>query len=114
MGHEIAIGMNQRSLLCNQEGRRAHVHPSPQEATLQLAESYLTRTFFRQILGRIVNMGPYRKSQVKAQGGETRTLDSGSSELPSLKSGWESTVDATLHRLCVLLEPSVRARPLGH
>src|SRR5881296_2587014 len=34
MRHEIAIGMNQKGLPCDRKGRRAHVHPSRQEALL--------------------------------------------------------------------------------
>jgi hypothetical protein len=43
------------------------------------------------------------------QEGEMRPVDSGASELPSLKSGWESAGDATLCRLGVPLESVERS-----
>src|SRR3990172_10388151 len=34
MLREVSMSMNQKGLLCDQKGRRTHVHPSPQEALL--------------------------------------------------------------------------------
>src|SRR5260370_9400883 len=50
MGHEIAIGMNQKGLPCDRKGRRAHVHPSPQEAILmRLSVESLRRVVKRDL-----------------------------------------------------------------
>src|SRR3989449_8671516 len=50
MRHEIAIGMNQKGLLCDRKGRRAHVHPSRQEALLmRLSVDSLRRVVKRDL-----------------------------------------------------------------
>src|SRR2546425_3291324 len=50
MRHEIAIGMNQKGLLCDRRGRRAHVHPSRQEALLmRLSVDSLRRVVKRDL-----------------------------------------------------------------
>src|SRR5712691_5703435 len=50
MGPEIAIGMNQKGLLCDRKGRRAHVHPSRQEALLmRLSADSLRRVVKRDL-----------------------------------------------------------------
>src|SRR2546426_2979134 len=50
MGPEIAIGMNQKDLLCDRKGRRAHVHPSRQEALLmRLSVDSLRRVVKRDL-----------------------------------------------------------------
>src|SRR5436309_12712724 len=50
MRHEMAIGMNQKGLLCDRKGRRAHVHPSPQEALLmRLSVDSLRRVVKRDL-----------------------------------------------------------------
>src|SRR6266705_3488443 len=50
MGSEIAIGMNQKDLLCDRKGRRAHVHPSRQEALLmRLSVDSLRRVVKRDL-----------------------------------------------------------------
>src|SRR5260370_9030145 len=50
MGHEMAVGMNQKGLLSDRKGRRAHVHPSPQEALLmRLSVDSLRRVVKRDL-----------------------------------------------------------------
>src|SRR2546426_7173386 len=50
MRPEIAIGMNQKDLLCDRKGRRAHVHPSRQEALLlRLSVDSLRRVVKRDL-----------------------------------------------------------------
>src|SRR5258708_20236240 len=50
MGHEMAVGMKQEGLLSERKGRRAHVHPSPQEALLmRLSVDSLRRVVKRDL-----------------------------------------------------------------